>query len=830
MNVHDRSPTSKPTPTRSSENGHRLAPPRSGIEAVDRVELPHASRIQAAFGRHVIGDVQAHRGPQASRHANMLGASAFASGSHVVFAGSPSLHTAAHEVAHVVQQRAGVAVEGGLGREGDAYERHADEVADGVVAGRSVESLLDRVPRRSVGASTSPVVQRKITATKEGVVFPDAEAAFAALTKSTSPKSLASACKGPQAPAILHYVRLLDASNMSYMDFRNFEAEVASILAKGQQKLVGPQPYFGTGFKGKSMEELVTIFEQALTVGYRAFDTAHDYDTLAAFQKALIKSGVPRHEVTLLYKLKPGEDAQANDVQAQLGKARTDLGGGSPDILMLHETHIDIETDKQALALLIARVKQGHALAVGVSNVDLGQLTALAVHAKSLGVPITHVENRFSPYHPDTEVRTYCQQQGIRYLAYGLAGSSMTAACGNQGEGMPDQYLLARSDPRLAALAKQANTSVDSLMIVWAQARGVVDVASSSNLVRAQQNFDATKLAIQPAILTAIDAVIAAPIAVKQIASRQHLSALYNSSRDSTAWWLLDELCKVPATMLLLDEIAGRIVQAQESLSEFAHRIVQCAADFQSYGKLVDEQKAELLRKQVDKKAELGAAKPKVAPVVEFDWLGTMIQHFASWASKRGNPRVMDLVFDWALQNPQLGRDVKLTESIMASVATGQYQPKLAKSATGKQNVGKVQLDEVFLLFASHRFESSLTDLPVDFDKLEVGKDYSTSLDGKPAEIRVELVDPAKTEVRVKMLRWIPIEKPKPVAPVNEKLLSAMGVMNFFKVPVAEMNQNHTGKLLRDRAGDVPWTVVSVDDMTKPPHLRMFKLVRVALL
>src|SRR5947207_2443000 len=52
--------------------------------------------------------------------------------------------TAAHEAAHVVQQRGGVSLKGGIGAEGDEYEQHADAVADQVVAGRSAEGLLDR--------------------------------------------------------------------------------------------------------------------------------------------------------------------------------------------------------------------------------------------------------------------------------------------------------------------------------------------------------------------------------------------------------------------------------------------------------------------------------------------------------------------------------------------------------------------------------------------------------------------------------------------------------------------------------------------------------------
>ncbi len=69
-----------------------------------------------------------------------------------------SLHTAAHEAAHVVQQRAGVHLKGGLGEAGDAYEQHADAVADAVVRGESAEGLLGAV---HVVGDSGPAIQRK---------------------------------------------------------------------------------------------------------------------------------------------------------------------------------------------------------------------------------------------------------------------------------------------------------------------------------------------------------------------------------------------------------------------------------------------------------------------------------------------------------------------------------------------------------------------------------------------------------------------------------------------------------------------------------------------
>jgi hypothetical protein len=105
--------------------------------------LPFADRIGASFGAHDVSDVRAHVGGQAAAASDALGARAYATGRDIAFAGTPDLHTAAHEAAHVVQQRAGVSLKGGVGEAGDPYEQHANAVADAVVAGRSAEPLLD---------------------------------------------------------------------------------------------------------------------------------------------------------------------------------------------------------------------------------------------------------------------------------------------------------------------------------------------------------------------------------------------------------------------------------------------------------------------------------------------------------------------------------------------------------------------------------------------------------------------------------------------------------------------------------------------------------------
>lgn len=122
--------------------------------------LPHLDRIQQLFGPHNVTGVRAYVGGPAAEGAARMGAEAFATGDQVAFGAAPDLHTAAHEAAHVVQQRQGVQLKGGVGEVGDAYERQADEVADRVVQGRPAGDLLGQ----PAGAAANPGIQAKFRA------------------------------------------------------------------------------------------------------------------------------------------------------------------------------------------------------------------------------------------------------------------------------------------------------------------------------------------------------------------------------------------------------------------------------------------------------------------------------------------------------------------------------------------------------------------------------------------------------------------------------------------------------------------------------------------
>jgi hypothetical protein len=199
--------------------------------------LPHGDLVQRLFGRHDISGIEAHIGGAAETASRSIGAEAYATGNHVAFAGSPSLHTAAHEAAHVVQQRGGVQLKGGVGEAGDTYERHADQVADAVVAGRSAEGLLDVYARG--GGQGGSTVQRQAAPTP--ATQPTDPTAQPAVAAKPDPAAIATAIKKLDAVAALTFADVKD-NTLAVEPVTTWMSGLAQALTDAKTAAVGNPP------------------------------------------------------------------------------------------------------------------------------------------------------------------------------------------------------------------------------------------------------------------------------------------------------------------------------------------------------------------------------------------------------------------------------------------------------------------------------------------------------------------------------------------------------------------------------------------------------------
>lgn len=115
--------------------------------------VPYREEMEHSLGVSLEG-IRAHTESDARTAAARLGAYGYATGNHVVFGtAAPSRRLVAHEVTHVLQQRRGVHLDGGMGRPDDPYEREAERAGELVESGRSARHIGRAYAGTGPGAS-----------------------------------------------------------------------------------------------------------------------------------------------------------------------------------------------------------------------------------------------------------------------------------------------------------------------------------------------------------------------------------------------------------------------------------------------------------------------------------------------------------------------------------------------------------------------------------------------------------------------------------------------------------------------------------------------------
>lgn len=130
-------PAGSPSAPLGPDQIHQIA--AAGVQG-NGSPLPHLEELQSAFHPHDLSNVRAFIGGPAQAAADALNAMAYTVGNRIAFATPPSLQLAAHEATHVIQQRDGVHLVGGVGQYGDRFELQADEAASRVRGGNSGEA------------------------------------------------------------------------------------------------------------------------------------------------------------------------------------------------------------------------------------------------------------------------------------------------------------------------------------------------------------------------------------------------------------------------------------------------------------------------------------------------------------------------------------------------------------------------------------------------------------------------------------------------------------------------------------------------------------------
>lgn len=261
----------------------------------------------------------------------------------------------------------------------------------------------------------------------------------------------------------------------------------------------------------------------ALTVGYRAIDTAQAYGNEAEVGRALaeaLQRGVigGRHEVFLATKVSDERDLGDNVralVERQLQLLRTDY----VDLYMLHSPPRSAEVEAATWHALEALVAEGKIRSLGVSNYEPRELDRLLSAARSVKPSV--VQNKVDVFHvgkqldvSGDEIVAFCRQRGLQ-----LVGYSPFSAYPFVMEPTQDPLVRLIAQQRTARQSPaQHPVTPAQIVLKWMLQRGIAAIPRSSHPGRLAENLRALRLAPltadELAVLDTLQSLVSSPVSV----------------------------------------------------------------------------------------------------------------------------------------------------------------------------------------------------------------------------------------------------------------------------------------------------------------------------
>lgn len=241
-------------------------------------------------------------------------------------------------------------------------------------------------------------------------------------------------------------------------------------------------PMLGYGVYQVSNTECERCVLDAISVGYRAIDTAQSYGNEEAVGSAVQKCGVPRDELFLTTKVwisNAGYEAAKDSIDRSLQKLRTDY----IDLLLIHQPFGDYYGTYRAME---EAYKAGKLRAIGVSNfypdrlIDLCQFVEVTPAVNQVE---THVFQQQKTAHE------YMEKYGVQHESWGPFA-----------EGRKDFF----SNPVLTEIGRKYGKSSAQTALRFLLQSNVVVIPKSTHKERMAQNIDVFDFTLSEADMEAI--------------------------------------------------------------------------------------------------------------------------------------------------------------------------------------------------------------------------------------------------------------------------------------------------------------------------------------
>jgi aryl-alcohol dehydrogenase-like predicted oxidoreductase len=232
-----------------------------------------------------------------------------------------------------------------------------------------------------------------------------------------------------------------------------------------------------------------------------------------------------RHDLVIASKVGFGYGSVPQGLTARLIKDECDksLKRMGIDTIDLYFAHVDdLKTpQEESLRAFADLIEAGKVRTIGASNFTTYRLALANALAEQNGLPRYEVlqqrhtylrprhDASFGPQLPLTaDMAEYCAAAGVSIMAY--SSSLGGAYSGEPGRPVPEQYLGADADRRLAALrAVAAEAGVTPLQVVFAwlaNQRDMLPLVAGSSAAQLTANLDAVELVLTPQQMAALDA------------------------------------------------------------------------------------------------------------------------------------------------------------------------------------------------------------------------------------------------------------------------------------------------------------------------------------
>lgn len=244
-------------------------------------------------------------------------------------------------------------------------------------------------------------------------------------------------------------------------------------------------PILGYGVYQVAQEECERCVLDALSVGYRALDTAQSYFNEEQVGNAIVKSGIPREELFLTTKIwieHYGYEQAKASVLESMEKLQTD----HLDLVLLHQPFADYYGAYRALEELY---DAGKLRAIGISNFYPDRMVDIASFAR-IRPMVNQVETH--PFNQQIEAKAWMDKYGVQIEAWAPFG-----------EGRGDMF----ANPVIAGIGAKYGKTVAQVILRWHIQRGVVVIPKSTHMERMLENFDVFDFALSPEDMNAIAAL-----------------------------------------------------------------------------------------------------------------------------------------------------------------------------------------------------------------------------------------------------------------------------------------------------------------------------------